>query len=256
MTMTFFASVQPAASLPHKPSVSCTDCRLRGCCLPRRLNDPEVASLSDCIDTRVRLKKGEVLFSQHDSHRAVFAVRAGSLKTHWSDPCKPGQVAGVHLPGDLLGFSGLFDRRHGMTATALESSEVCVIRLDTLDALTPQFPQIQSQIRGFMSGELIRLQKLLAQTRQRSGPRIASFVLDLAGRHAALGYAPDSFSLRMTYSDIASMLGMTLATVSRLMNILKREDIIDVQGRQLRIVDRVALTAIAKGRDDVCRLPT
>ncbi len=256
MTMTFFASVEPSVSLPYKPSVTCTDCRLRDCCLPRRLSEPEVASLSDCIDTRVRLKKGEVLFSQHDTHHAVFAVRAGSLKTHWTDQNRPAQVAGIHIPGDLVGFSGLFERRHGMTATALESSEVCVIRLDTLDALTPQFPQIQSQIRGFMSGELIRLQKLVAQTRMRSGQRIAAFLLELGKRHAALGYASDSFSLRVTYSDIASMLGMTLATVSRLMNILTREDIIDIQGRHLRIADMGALEDIAKGQDEVCRLPT
>lgn len=249
MTMTFFSPVEPAASLPYRPSTGCSNCRLRGACLPRRLSDPEVASLSGCIDTRVRLAKSEVLFTQHDTHNAIFAVRSGSIKTQWMDSSRTVQVTGIHIPGDLLGFSGLFERRHAMTATALESAEVCVIRLNTLDALTPQFPQIQSHIRGFMSGEVVRLQRLLAQTRLRAEQRIAIFLLDLAKRYAALGYSEERFSLRMTYSDVASLLGMTLATVSRLITVLRRDEVIAIEAKQLEILDKAALEAMARGMD-------
>nr|WP_312477355.1 helix-turn-helix domain-containing protein [Achromobacter ruhlandii] len=250
MTMTFFSPIEPAASLPYRPNSGCSNCRLRGACLPRRLSDPEVVSLNRCIDTRVRLEKHEVLFTQHDTHDAIFAVRSGSLKTQWTAPNRATQVTGIHIPGDLLGFSGLFESRHGMTATALESTEVCVIRLNALDALTPQFPQIQSHIRGFMSSEMVRLQKLLTQTRLRSEQRIAIFFLDMAKRYAALGYSAERFSLRMTFSDIASLLGMTLATVSRLITVLRRDDVIAIEAKQIEILDNAALEAIASGMDE------
>lgn len=247
MTMTFYSPVEPAAPLPYRPAAGCADCRLRGACLPRQLNEPEVARLGDCIDTRVRLKRDDVLFSQGDAHSAIYAVRLGTLRSQWQTGGKASQVTGFHLPGELLGFSGLFDSRHGMTAMALENTEVCVIRLDTLDALTPRFPQIQSQIRGFMSAELARLQQLLALNRLRVEQRIAVFLLDLSDRYAALGYSADRFCLRMTYGDIGNLLGMTLATVSRLLAALAREHVLAIDARQVEIVDRPALRALARG---------
>lgn len=247
MTITFFSPVEPARPLPYRPVAGCSDCRLRSTCLPRRLSTAEVASLSDCVDTRIRLTRGDTLFAQGDSHSAVFAVRSGTLKTQSMNGGKTNQVTGFHLPADLLGFDGLFEGRHGMTAVALENAEVCVIRLATLDALTPQFPLVQSQIRGFMSGELKRLQQLLALNRLRVEQRIAFFLLDMSARYAALGYSADRFCLRMTYGDIASLLGMTLATVSRLFSQLVRAATVAINAKQVEILDRRALQAAVGG---------
>lgn len=247
MTTTFFQVAQDAAALPYRPAASCRDCRLRAACLPRHLSEAETARLGDAIDTRVRLKRGDLLFQQGDNHDAVFAVRVGSLKTQWRTCDSTDQVAGFHIPGDLLDFSGLFDRRHATTAVALENAEVCVIRLEALDALGLQFPRVPLLVRGLMSAELARLQRLMALARLRAEQRLATFLLDLSDRYAALGYAADRFCLRMTYGDIGSLLGMTLATVSRLLGQLARDTGLVIHARQVEITDRQALRAVAGG---------
>lgn len=248
MTTTFFLAAQDAASLPYRPTATpCRDCRLRAACLPRHLSEAETACLGDAIDTRIRLKRGDVLFEQGASHDAVFAVRMGSLKTQWRACGNPDQVAGFHIPGDLLDFSGLFDRRHATTALALENTEVCVIRLEALDALGLRFPRVPLLVRGLMSAELARLQRLMALARLRAEQRLAAFLLDLSDRYAALGYAADRFCLRMTYGDIGSLLGMTLATVSRLLGQLARDTGLVIHARQVEITDRQALRAVAGG---------
>ncbi len=51
------------------------------------------------------------------------------------------------------------------------------------------------------------------------------------------GYSGSSFVLRMTRDEIGSYLGLKLETVSRLFSAFHRDGLIEVQQRQISIVD-------------------
>jgi CRP/FNR family transcriptional regulator, anaerobic regulatory protein len=67
--------------------------------------------------------------------------------------------------------------------------------------------------------------------------RVGSFLLNLSARLFARGYASSDFNLRMSREDIGNYLGLKLETVSRTLSGLQRQGLLDVHGKQLRILD-------------------
>jgi len=58
----------------------------------------------------------------------------------------------------------------------------------------------------------------------------------------AHGYSPREFNLRMTRQEMGSYLGIKLETVSRMFSKLQKRGFVDVQGKEIRIVDRLGLS--------------
>jgi CRP/FNR family transcriptional regulator, anaerobic regulatory protein len=79
---------------------------------------------------------------------------------------------------------------------------------------------------------------------QLPGSRVAAFLLILSERLTALGHSPLHLALRVTGEEIASLLGMNLETVSRILSKFQEEGLIEIHGEQLRIVNIEGLRAV------------
>jgi CRP/FNR family transcriptional regulator len=168
------------------------------------------------------------------------------MKTQIQDANGQTQITGFLLPGEILGLDGLMDDTQVSHAVALEDSEVCVIRLDEMDRLAPRLPILNTQLRRLMSKEINRSHTLLMTLGGlRSEQRVAAFLLNLSQRLRTLGYSPHEFVLRMSREEIGNFLGITLETVSRLFSRFAREGILQVQHREVRILDLPALQILA-----------
>ncbi|HET6802122.1 MAG TPA: helix-turn-helix domain-containing protein, partial [Casimicrobiaceae bacterium] len=75
----------------------------------------------------------------------------------------------------------------------------------------------------------------------RAEQRLARFLLDLSNRYQARGYSSTEFVLRMTREEIGSHLGLKLETVSRLFSRFDEEGLVEVQGRVIKLRDRIGL---------------
>lgn len=88
--------------------------------------------------------------------------------------------------------------------------------------------------------------------------KVASAVLDLACQFARPSKSPKrkrlTFTLYLTRADLADWLGLTVETVSRCLNQLKRSGLIDFRHPEIvTIVDRGALMEIADASANPCR---
>lgn len=215
-------------------------------CLPLGMARNDVAKLDELVKERIRIPKGRALFHLGDATEAVYGIRSGSLKTQLEDAAGQIQITGFLLPGEIIGMDGLLDNVHVSHAIALEDSEVCVIRIDEMDALSQHVPVLQQQFRRLMSKEISRSHQLvMALGALRSEQRLAAFLLNLSQRLALLGYSSTEFLLRMSREEIGNYLGLTLETVSRLFSRFARENLIRVQQREVQILDMRALQALA-----------
>jgi CRP/FNR family transcriptional regulator len=82
---------------------------------------------------------------------------------------------------------------------------------------------------------------MLLLSAARADQRVAIFLLDMAERYRRLGESRSRFALRMTRQDIGSYLGLQLETVSRILSHFQREGFIQVQGREISMLDFPAL---------------
>jgi CRP/FNR family transcriptional regulator len=75
----------------------------------------------------------------------------------------------------------------------------------------------------------------------RSEERIAAFLLDLIDQLHARGFYKKEIILRMTREEIGSLLPLNLETVSRTFSKFATDGILEVNHRQLHILDMNAL---------------
>jgi CRP/FNR family transcriptional regulator len=215
---------------------------MRELCLPIGLGADALRQLDELITDRVRLKKGDDLYRAGDTFKALYAIRMGSCKTTMLAEDGREQVAGYHMPGDLVGLDGIGAFRHGCQAVALEDTEACVLPFEHLEALAHRLPPLQKNLHRVLSREIIRDHSvMLLLGTMRAEQRLAVFLLNLSHRYQERGYSATEFVLRMTREEIGSYLGLKLETVSRLFSRFQQEGLIQVQGRSVKLLDMTAL---------------
>jgi len=220
----------------------CVTCSMRTLCLPLGLTDNDLSELEALLGNRTKLKKGDALFHNGAQFTALFAVKLGSLKTTVLSDDGREQVAGYHMPGDLLGLDGMGDDRHGCEAVALEDTEVCVLPFTRIEELARHIPALQHNLHRFLSREIERDHRvMLLLGSMRAEERLAAFLLNLSERYKARGYSSTEFVLRMTREEIGSYLGLKLETVSRLFSKFQEEGLVMVAGRSVKIIDMPVL---------------
>lgn len=230
---------------PQNPAVSCSSCRLSDLCLPISLNRTEISRLEEIIERNRPLKKGDHLYRQRDLFRSVYAVRSGSFKSYVLNTDGASRVTGFYLPGEIIGMDGIADGEHANSVMALEHSSICEIPFAQLQRLSQELPNLQSRFFSIMGNEIAKDQQIHTLLSSYSAEeRIASFLLSLSARHARCQHSAERFLLHMTRGDIGEYLGLTLETVSRIFSGLQKKGIIQLQGREVSIVDMQGLKSL------------
>ena len=215
---------------------SCSNCALRGVCLPCDLALDQLGEMEELTRVKRRIAKGSALYRNGDAFESLYAVRSGSFKSVGVSRDGDEKVTGMHLPGEVMGLDAINARKHGYDAIALEDSEVCVIPFARLAQLAQRLPELQGQLLRILSSDISRDQGLmLLLGGMDAEQRIAAFLLSLSRRYQRMGYASTRFSLRMTREEIGSYLGLTLETVSRLLSRLQKEGVIAAQQREIEL---------------------
>jgi len=216
---------------------ACHECSLRELCLPLGLGEADMQMLESSIKTRRKLKKGEWLYRMGDPFRALFAIRSGSTKTCEIAADGSVQITGFHLPGELLGIDAISTAKHPSDVVALETTEICELPFDRIEALAREIPGLQHQLFRIMSREIMEEETLLLMLgRMKAEERLAAFLLSMSKRYQALGYSTTELRLPMSRQDLGDYLGLALETVSRLFSRFQEEGLITVQGRSIRLL--------------------
>ncbi|MBV8503903.1 MAG: fumarate/nitrate reduction transcriptional regulator Fnr [Paucibacter sp.] len=222
--------------------VACSSCNLRELCLPVTMSEPDVDRLDALVALRKNVKRGQALFRAGEPFMALYAVRTGFFKTRVAGSDGRDQVTGFQMAGELLGLDGISSDTHACDAVALEDSQVCVIPFDRMEEMAREFPGLQREFHKIMSREIVRENGvMLLLGGMRAEERLAAFLLNLTKRLHARGFSSSSFVLRMKREEIGSYLGLKLETVSRVFSRFQDEGLLEVQQREIKILDQDAL---------------
>ena len=207
-------------------------------CLPVGMSQQDLAKMDTLVQERVRVHKGETLYRMGEALNAVYAIRFGTLKTQVTMEDGRTQITGFHLPGEVIGLDGLSEMQHASDATALEDTEVCVVRFDDLQTLSGTLPSLQQQFLRLMSKEISQDQVMLITLgSMRAEERLAAFLVNMSERLSMRGYSSSEFVLRMSREEIGSYLGLKLETVSRLFSRFAEAGLIQIRQRHVKLVD-------------------
>lgn len=228
----------PKNSCPGTQHINCQNCSISELCLPFTLNDQELNTLDDIIERKRPFHKGDKIFTDGQEMYALFAIRSGTFKTFTVNEQGEEQITGFHLAGDLLGFDAIADSEHKSFAQALETSMICEIPYNNLDKLSNTMPKLKKQVLRLMSNEIRTDQEMLTLlNRKNAEQRVATFLVNLSNRYHARGLSSSEFRLTMTRSDIGNYIGLTVETISRLLNRFHKNGLIKVDGKLITILN-------------------
>lgn len=234
------------SACPHDRAISCANCLLGSICLPIALAEDDVVKLEQIVHQGRPLQKNEHLYRQSDKFRSVYAVRAGAVKTYSTSSAGDEQVTGFYLPGEIIGIDGISNNQYTASAIALDTSAVCEIPFDQFEQLSQQLPSLQHHFFQIMSKGISDDQKLLTLIKKNSADeRVASLLLSLSARYKRRNLSADCFILPMTRADIGNFLGLTIETISRVFSRLKKAQILETEGKQVRVLDLNKLYQVA-----------
>jgi CRP/FNR family transcriptional regulator len=243
------ATIPIASALRAPAQPRCGLCSFNRFCLPQGLGEDTMRRLDQIISRRRRVQRDEQLFSMGQSFGSLYAVRLGHFKTAQVNQRGEQQITGFHMAGDLLGMEAIGAAQHSCSAVALEDSEVCEIPFARLQELVAQVPELMQQFHRTMAREIQREQAVaLFLGNMRAEQRLALLLTQLGARYAARGFSPSSFQLRMSREDIGGYLGLTIESISRLLARFRKAGWIDLNNRDLRILDLPGLQDLAAGR--------
>lgn len=244
-----YTGVTPQAGAPWAPQDGCASCLTFKTCVPGYSNQPDLMQFERIMSGRRRVARHASLYRQRDRLDVLYLVRFGQFKLIGGD-LDDQVVLGFYMPGDLLGFDGIATGRYAFRMMALENSEVCEIPFTSISQAMGGESGLQRQFLQLMSASLVREfshSRLLSMS--SLDQRFASFLLTLGGKYAQLGYSGKSFRLAMSRGDIASYLGATGASVSRLIGRFNAHGAVSIRARMVELRDTDYLSALAAGNE-------
>ncbi|MGO4393519.1 fumarate/nitrate reduction transcriptional regulator Fnr [Variovorax sp. M-6] len=230
---------------PENIKVACSNCNLRELCMPVGLDPGELQRIDDIVATRRKIKRRETLFRNGEPFTSLYAIRTGVFKTRVTSEDGRDQVTGFQMAGEIIGLDGIVNDQHTCDAVALEDSEVCVMPFERIEELSREITALQRHVHQIMSREIVREHGvMLLLGSMRAEERLAAFLLNLVQRLHARGFSRSELVLRMTREEIGSYLGLKLETVSRTLSKFAADGMVEVEQRNVRIVDPEALRRI------------
>jgi CRP/FNR family transcriptional regulator len=234
--------------------LACSSCNLHQLCLPLGIDMDDIERLDAIIRRRRPLRRSSYVFHLGDEFRALYAIRSGSVKTYTITEDGSEQITGFHLPGEIIGLDAINSSRHPCGAKALETTSICEIPFNRLEALSALVPGLGRQLLRIMSREIHFEGELLTLLGKKSAEeRLASLLLSLSMRFQERGFSPREFHLSMSRNDIGNYLGLAVETVSRLFTRFQQQGLIEVQNKYIQLLNLEQLQGLAghSGSNDI-----
>ena len=223
----------------HNFDIGCQVCRWRELCLPAFLSEDEIAALENVIVERRKVNANELIYQQGETFNAIFAILSGAVKDYKILHNGVVSVTGFHLPGELFGYSGIYQGCYSVNAEALQDTLICVVPYDGLTKVCHQIPELQARLFHLMSGQIVQQQEHLGQLKVANAARIrvAIFLLDLSSRSARRSESATRIRIPITQHDIGSYLGIASESVCRELTHLVKSGVVTKNKREITILD-------------------
>lgn len=192
-------------------------------------------------------RKKQSLFYEGALAAGVYVVRSGQVKVFKTGPEGKELILRIAKAGDLLGAeSVLSGQTCTSTAEMLEDGEVAFTDKNSfLDKLRRE-PQMASDLMRSLASDLVASQEVCVELAQSSvRERMAKLLATLAQEHGSQVKKGIRIQLSLSREEMADMIGTASETAMRLLKDFRDENLLEVHGREILVLDRNRLLRTA-----------
>jgi CRP-like cAMP-binding protein len=175
--------------------------------------------------------------------RGFFGVLSGMMQLSVSNADGNEKVVEIIGPGETFGEAVMFlHRSYPVDAVALLPVELVTISAEVIDALLATEATFARSMLASMASRLHTMVTDIEMYTLRSATqRVVGFVLRELGNRVNSG-SPERIALRSTKQVVASRLGLSPETFSRVIRDLSDRGLLRVEGRSFVVPDPAALS--------------
>lgn len=212
----------------------------------KSLSHEELERFSD-HKTCLVIKKGDNLMTEGNPINGLYCIRSGKCKLTKLNTNGKEQIIKFAKSGDILGHrSILSDEPVGLNVTALEDVYACFFpKGDILETVKSNSSFSLSLMKN-ISHQLNEANISISQMAQKPvKDRLAEILLHLQD---TFGVDSDNcIDVILTREEIANTIGTATESAIRLLSNLKKDEIIDLIGKKIKIINKSALKNISEG---------
>ncbi|MGI6085003.1 MAG: Crp/Fnr family transcriptional regulator [Acetivibrionales bacterium] len=189
-------------------------------------------------------KKGEYLLFEGEVTNDLIIVNKGQVKAFKNTLDGREQILYIFSEGDFFGEKNLLrDQTSNYGVEALEETHVCIIHKDDFQKLIREYPDIGIKVMEVLCQRLDRLENTVETMGTRTvGARVSSVLLEFADKFGKSSSEGTIIDLPLSREGIANYIGLSRETVSRKMNSMQDEGLIEMIGnKKVLLLDRSAL---------------
>lgn len=159
-------------------------------------------------------------------------------------PNSKDQILKIADSASFLGIpTVLGDKIYHYSATAVEPTVTCCININTFKELLKRNGNFAYKIIFAMcQDELAYFHRFVNQSQKHVNGRVADALLYFSNTI----YKNQVFELNLTRNDLSDLIGTSRESVTRVLNDFKKEGIIDINGKKIRIVHPEIIARISR----------
>ena len=189
-----------------------------------------------------------------------FVIRAGEalncsllLQDGWlfrskDLPSGDRQVLEIHVAGDFADLHGFTLKRLDHDVTSVTECTIAVVPHDRLMELSEKNPHLTRVYWMATNIDAAISREMVLSLGQRSAiSRMAHLFCELHVRLGVVGKARgNTFEFPLTQRELSECLGLTVVHVNRTLQELRRNGLVETENRQITILDKRGLEAVAE----------
>jgi CRP/FNR family transcriptional regulator len=208
------------------------------------LVDEQIQWLAVIVEKR-KYSRGKVIFTEGEEATGLYVLHIGRVKIYKLSSEGKEQILHIFGPGEPFGEVAVFaGGQFPAYAEALEVSETLFFPRKKIVELLTKDPSMAMNMLAMLSKRLKYFTQLVENLSLKEVPqRLAAYLLVLA----TIKDKRDTVELDIAKGQLASLLGTIPETLSRILSKMTIQGYIEVEGRQIKLLDRRSLENISMG---------
>ena len=220
---------------------SCLNCTIKSSVVSI-LNREELADLEKgCLQTE--FQKGELIFKEGSPANHIVYIRDGFVKLSKKGLGGKDYILSISKKGGYLGINNLNKKtkQYYISATSLTLTKVCFIDIVKFSMLLKKNCDFASEVISYIfDDEMNYYDRLVNNVQQQVPGRLANTLFYF--RYEV--YNSNPFQLNITKVELASLIGTSRESVTRLLKEFQDEKIIKMEKSVIHILDEKKLETI------------
>jgi len=208
------------------------------------LTEKELSFLAQRVAVR-HCSSGAIVFSEGEQCSGLYVVESGHVRIFKSSPSGREQVLSIEGPGSSVAELPVFDGgSYPASVVAIDEATLLFVSKQDFQALCLAHPEVGLKVLRVVGGRLRRLVGIIEElsfTTVRH--RLASLLLRLAQKDGTRMGEGIEVTLPASQQELAAQIGTVRELVSRNLNRLQAEGVLNLDVRRVVIHDLKALEA-------------